>query len=172
MEKQDCYYLGKIVSKFSFRGEVLLKLDSDESPSLKLKTIFIEIDKILVPFSIVKISLHKSSLLKIKFDGVDSETLADKILRRNTFLPLKDLPKLDGNKFYYHEIIGFKAEDLHKGEIGIIKEVNDQTSQPVVKINTNENKEVMIPLVDDFLIKLERNKKKIIFNLPEGLIDL
>ena len=172
MEKQDCYYLGKIVSKFSFRGEVLLKLDSDESPSLKLKTIFIEIDKILVPFSIVKISLHKSSLLKIKFDGVDSETLADKILRRNTFLPLNDLPKLDSNKFYYHEIIGFKAEDLHRGEIGIIKEVNDQTSQPVVKINTNENKEVMIPLVDDFLIKLERNKKKIIFNLPQGLIDL
>ena len=172
MEKQDCYYLGKIVSKFSFRGEILLKLDSDESPSLKLKTIFIEIDKILVPFSIVKISLHKSSLLKIKFDGVDSETLADKILIRNTFLPLKDLPKLDGNKFYYHEIIGFKAEDLHKGEIGIIKDVNDQTSQPIVKINTNENKEVMIPLVDDFLIKLERNKKKIIFNLPQGLIDL
>ena len=172
MEKQDCYYLGKIVSKFSFRGEVLLKLDSDESPSLKLKTIFIEIDKILVPFSIVNISKHKSSLLKIKFDGVDSETLADNILRRDTFLPLKDLPKLDGNKFYYHEIIGFKAEDLHRGEIGIIKEVNDQTSQPVVKINTNENKEVMIPLVDDFLIKLERNKKKIIFNLPEGLIDL
>ena len=172
MEKQDCYYLGKIVSKFSFRGEVLLKLDSDESPALQLKTIFIEIDKILVPFSIIKISLHKSSLLKIKFDGVDSETLADKILRRNTFLPLNDLPKLDGNKFYYHEIIGFKAEDLHRGEIGIIKEVNDQTSQPVVKINTNENKEVMIPLVDDFLIKLERNKKKIIFNLPQGLIDL
>ena len=55
MEKQDCYYLGKIVSKFSFRGEVLLKLDSDESPSHKLKTIFIEIDKILVPFSIVNI---------------------------------------------------------------------------------------------------------------------
>ena len=172
MEKQDCYYLGKIVSKFSFRGEVLLKLDSDESPALQLKTIFIEIDKILVPFSIIKISLHKSSLLKIKFDGVDSETLADKILRRNTFLPLNDLPKLDGNKFYYHEIIGFKAEDLHRGEIGIIKEVNDQTSQPIVKINTNENKEVMIPLVDDFLIKLERNKKKIIFNLPQGLIDL
>ena len=70
------------------------------------------------------------------------------------------------------EIRGFKAEDLHKGEIGIIKEVNDQTSQPIVKINTNENKEVMIPLVDDFLIKLERNKKKIIFNLPQGLIDL
>jgi len=45
MEKQDCYYLGKIVSKFSFRGEVLLKLDGDESPSLQLKTIFIEIDK-------------------------------------------------------------------------------------------------------------------------------
>ena len=35
-----------------------------------------------------------------------------------------------------------------------------------------ENKEIMIPLVDDFLIEVKRKEKEIIFNLPEGLINL
>ena len=56
MKKQDCYYLGKIVSKFSFKGEILLKLDVDEINSLNFKNLFIEIDNMLVPYSINKIS--------------------------------------------------------------------------------------------------------------------
>ena len=172
MKKQDCYYLGKIVSKFSFKGEILLKLGIDRNSSLKFKSIFIEIDKILVPFSILKMSLHKTSLLKIKFEGIDNEKLADSLLKKEAFLPLKDLPKLEGQKFYYHEITGFKAEDLKYGKIGIIEEVNDQTSQPLVLVKGIDNNQIMIPLVDDFLVEILRDKKKIIFNLPEGLINL
>lgn len=172
MKKQDCYYLGKIVSKFSFKGEILLKLDVDRNSSLKFKSIFIEIDKILVPFSILKMSLHKTSLLKIKFEGIDNEKLADSLLKKEAFLPLKDLPKLEGQKFYYHEITGFKAEDLKYGKIGIIEGVNDQTSQPLVLVKGIDNNQIMIPLVDDFLVEVSRDKKKIIFNLPEGLINL
>ena len=172
MKKQDCYYLGKIVSKFSFKGEILLKLDVDETPDLNFTTIFIEIDKILVPYSISKASLHKSSLLKIKFDDVDNEDLAKKLIKKETFLPLKDLPILKGKKFYYHEIIGFKAIDKNYGEVGVIKKVNDQTSQPIFLVEGLENKEIMIPLVDDFLIEVKRKEKEIIFNLPEGLINL
>ena len=172
MKKQDCYYLGKIVSKFSFNGEILLKLDVDRNSSLKFKSIFIEIDKILVPFSILKMSLHKTSLLKIKFEGIDNEKLADSLLKKEAFLPIKDLPKLEGQKFYYHEITGFKAEDLKYGKIGIIEGVNDQTSQPLVLVKGIDNNQIMIPLVDDFLVEILRDKKKIIFNLPEGLINL
>ena len=172
MKKQDCYYLGKIVSKFSFKGEILLKLDVDRNSSLKFISIFIEIDKILVPFSILKMSLHKTSLLKIKFEGIDNEKLADSLLKKEAFLPLKDLPKLEGQKFYYHEITGFKAEDLKYGKIGIIEGVNDQTSQPLVLVKGIDNNQIMIPLVDDFLVEVSRDKKKIIFNLPEGLINL
>ena len=90
MKKQDCYYLGKIVSKFSFKGEILLKLDVDEINSLNFKNLFIEIDNMLVPYSIDKISLHKSSLLRIKFDDIDSEEKANKLIKKECFMPLKD----------------------------------------------------------------------------------
>ena len=171
MKKQDCYYLGKIVSKFSFKGEILLKLDIDEINSIDFTSIFIEMDNTLVPYTINKISLHKSSLLRIKFENIDTEEKANKILKKETFLPLKDLPKLEGNKFYYHEIIGFKVIDEKTGEIGEVVEINDQTSQTIIIIN-NGVKKIMIPLVDDFLIDLNKKNKIITFNLPEGLIDL
>jgi 16S rRNA processing protein RimM len=98
MKKQDCFYLGKIVSKFSFKGEILLKLDSDEIDFKKLKTIFLDIDGTIVPYSIDNIKLHKSSLLRIRFENIDNEEKANKILKIKTYLPIKDLPKLNGNK--------------------------------------------------------------------------
>ena len=171
MNKQDCFYLGKIVSKFSFKGEILLKLDSDEIDFKKLKTIFLDIDGTIVPYPIDNIKLHKSSLLRIRFENIDNEEKANKILKIKTYLPIKDLPKLNGNKFYYHEIINFTALDLSLGNIGRVKEVNDQTSQPIIVLDNGTN-EVMIPLVDDFLIEINRVKKTLTFDLPEGLTTL
>ncbi|MBT3561978.1 MAG: 16S rRNA processing protein RimM [Flavobacteriaceae bacterium] len=171
MNKQDCFYLGKIVSKFSFKGEVLLKLDSDEIDFKKLKTIFLEIDGAIVPYSIDNIKLHKSSLLRIRFENIDNEEKANKIIKIKTYLPIKDLPKLNGNKFYYHEITNFMVLDLTLGEIGKVLKVNDQTSQPIIVV-INNNSEIMIPLVDDFLIDINRDKKTLTFNLPEGLTTL
>ncbi|MBT6654699.1 MAG: 16S rRNA processing protein RimM [Flavobacteriaceae bacterium] len=171
MNKQDCFYLGKIVSKFSFKGEVLLKLDSDEIDFKKLKTIFLEIDGAIIPYSIDNIKLHKSSLLRIRFENIDNEEKANKIIKIKTYLPIKDLPKLNGNKFYYHEITNFMVLDLTLGEIGKVLKVNDQTSQPIIVV-INNNSEIMIPLVDDFLIDINRDKKTLTFNLPEGLTTL
>ena len=73
MNKQDYFYLGTIVSKFSFKGELLIKIDSDEIDFKKIKTIFLETEGTLVPFSIQNVRFHKSSLLRIKLDIVDNE---------------------------------------------------------------------------------------------------
>lgn len=171
MNIQDCFYLGEIVSKFSFKGEVLLKLDSDEIDLKKIKTIFLSINGSIVPYSIDNIKIHKSSLLRIKLENIDSEEKANKILKIKTYLPIKDLPKLNGNKFYYHEIINFTVFDLNLGKIGKVEEVNDQTLQPIIIVDNGKRK-IMIPLVDDFLIDLDRNKKTLTFDLPDGLTTL
>ncbi len=172
MQKEDCFYLGKIVKKYSFKGELLVKLDTDD-PSIytKMESVFIDKNKSLIPFFIERSSLHKSTLLRVKFEDIDSEEDADKLLKSELYLPLEFLPQLTGNKFYYHEIVGFEAEDLSFGLVGIVKGVNDTTNQAILEIDRNGS-EILIPLIDDFIKSVDRELKKIILEVPEGLIDI
>ena len=172
MQKEDCFYLGKIVKKYSFKGELLVKLDTDDpSTYTKMESVFIDKNKSLIPFFIERSSLHKSTLLRVKFEDIDSEEDADKLLKSELYLPLEFLPQLTGNKFYYHEIVGFEAEDLSFGLVGIIKRVNDTTNQAILEIDRNGS-EILIPLIDDFIKSVDREQKKIILEVPEGLIDI
>lgn len=172
MRKEDCFYLGKIAKKFSFKGEVLVYLDTDE-PELyeNMESVFVEINNNLVPFFILSSSLHKGDFLRVRFEDVDNEDEADAILNKEVYLPLSKLPKLEGNKFYFHEVIGFTAEDQRLGDIGTIVSINDNTAQPLFEIKKGDI-EILIPMIDDFIIKVDRDNKKIILATPEGLVDL
>ncbi|MFD2563110.1 ribosome maturation factor RimM [Aquimarina rubra] len=172
MKKEDCFYLGKIVSKFSFKGEVLIKLDTDEPESyVKMESVFINYNKNLVPFFIERSSLHKSDLLRVKFEDVDSEEDADDLMKAEIYLPLDLLPKLEGDKFYFHEVIGFKIVDRTFGEVGIIKHINDSTAQALFEID-RDGIEILIPMNDEFIDKVDREAKTVFVDTPEGLIDL
>lgn len=173
MQKEACFYLGKIAKKFSFKGEVLAYLDTDE-PELyeKMESVFVEFNKNLIPFFIEQSSLHKNDFLRIKFEDIDNEQDADRILGCELYLPLSFLPPLEGNKFYFHEIIGFKIEDTTTGKIvGKIVSVNDSAAQPLFEVKNGET-EILIPMIDNFIVEVNRPNKKIIMKLPQGLLDI
>lgn len=172
MKKDDCFYLGKIVKKYSFKGELLAKLDTDQ-PELyeNLDAIFVSYRNTLVPYFIESSQLHKSDLLRIKFEDVDTEEEADTLLKSELYLPLELLPKLEGNKFYYHEVIGFTIKDVDFGEVGTITAINDSTAQALFEID-RKGLEILIPMNDEFIIEVNRTLKTIVVKTPEGLIDL
>jgi 16S rRNA processing protein RimM len=172
MQIKDCFFLGKIVKKYSFKGEVLVKLDTDEPDLYKnLESVFISIGNKLIPFFILDAKLHKSSLLRLKLEDVVSEEDADALMKCALYLPNSFLPKLTGNKFYYHEILGFTVVDSNFGPVGEITGVNDNTAQAIFEID-RDGIEILIPLNDHFIKEVNREEKEIIVTTPEGLIDL
>ena len=172
MQIKDCFYLGKIVKKYSFKGELLVKLDTDEPEIFKnLESVFISLRNNLIPFFVDSCKLHKSQLLRIKFEEVDTEEDADALLKSDLYLPLSILPTLSGNKFYYHEVTGFTVIDEDFGEVGVIDNINDTGAQELFVID-RDGIEILIPVNDQFIKKVDREQKQIIVNTPEGLIDL
>ena len=171
MRKEDCYLLGKITRRHGLAGNVILKLDTDQ-PELynKLESIFVEINGLLVPFFIDRTSWSKNDALNIAFKN-SSETLVDQSLGKSVYLPLATLPKLSGKQFYYHEIIGFDILDENDHECGVIRSVNDQTAQNYFVTNL-DGKEVVIPIIKDWILEVNREERFIKMQLPEGLIDV
>ena len=172
MKKEDCFYLGKIVKKYSYKGELLAKLDTDE-PDLyeNIDAVFMDLRGNLVPFFVESSQLHKSDLLRLKFEDVDNEADADAIIKSELYLPLDLLPKLEGDKFYYHEVIDFTIKDKNFGEVGVIKAINDSTAQALFEIDRNGT-EILIPMNDEFIVKVDKPNKTIEVETPDGLIDL
>ncbi len=172
MKKEDCFYLGTIVKKYSFKGEILLKLDTDEPEIYEnLKAIFIDLRNHFLPFIIEKAQLHKSQLLRLKLEDVNTENDADGLLKCDAYLPLNMLPKLEGNKFYYHEVIDFTIQDVNYGMVGKIKAINDTSAQALFEVNNN-GAQILIPINDAIIKKVDRKNKIVVVETPEGLIDL
>lgn len=172
MRKEDCFYLGKVVSKYSFKGEVLVKLDADEPDIYEnMESVLVSVRNNLVPFFIDRCRLHKSSLLRIDFEEVKDESAADRIMGAKLYLPLSFLPKLEGNKFYFHEVIGFTLMDSVHGDIGEITDVNDTTSQALFEAQKGD-KQLLIPVTDDIITKIDRENKTIFVTTPDGLVGL
>ena len=172
MRKEDCFYLGNIVSKYSFKGDVLVKLDTDDPEIYEnMESVFVSLGNNLVPFFIKRCRLHKSNLLRIDFEEVKSESDADRIMKSGLYLPLTMLPKLTGNKFYYHEIIGFAMIYSVHGDIGFIQSVNDTTAQALFEVE-KDGAQLLIPISDDIITKVDRENKRILVTTPEGLVDL
>lgn len=171
MRKKDCFYVGTITNRFSFKGEVLVKIDTDDPELLlEVESIFIDIGKNLIPFFVENSSMQRSKLWRVKLEEVDDEREAEALIKNDVYLPLTLLPDLSGNQFYYHEVIGFKIIDHHTS-VGTITAVNDSTAQPLFVVQ-RDDREILIPIIDQFLDTVDRESQAIYMNLPDGLIDL
>jgi 16S rRNA processing protein RimM len=172
MRKQDCFFLGTVVAKYSFKGEVLIKLDTDDPDTyLSLQSFLLEDKSRLIPCFITKVQLHKSQLLRVSVEGVKSEKQADTMIGKSVYLPLDQLPKLADDQFYYHDIIGYKVIDSIQGQIGTITGVNDTSSQVLLEVEYDD-RQILIPLVDELIQQLDKQQKQLYLSIPEGLLDL
>ena len=171
MKKEDCYFLGKITRRHGLHGNVFLKLDTDQPEMYsKLQSIFVDINGLLVPFFIAKSSWSKGETLIVSFKN-STEALVDQVVGKDVYLPLSGLPELTGNKFYYHEVVGFEIREEDGKSCGIIETINDQTGQHYFVLDLG-GKQIVIPIIRDWILELNREDKFIRMSLPEGLMDV
>lgn len=171
MNKKDCFYFGKIIKHHGMKGEVNIYADVDD-PSLyeSLPMMFLDTRTGLIPYFIENIQfLGNKGIVKIQ--DVNDIDAASSFAGTHIYLPLDLLPKLDGNKFYYHEVKGYKLVDQQLGELGEIHDVLEYPSQALFQLFIKE-KEVLIPITDDVIEKVDRENKQIKVNCPEGLLDV
>tara|TARA_R110001592_G_scaffold111529_3_gene308992 strand:+ start:2803 stop:3342 length:540 start_codon:yes stop_codon:yes gene_type:complete len=176
MNIEECFYLGYTSKVHGKQGELIAKLDVDSPEKYKkLESVLIRVhklDNVLIPFFITSAQVLNNGTIKFKIDGVDSLDSAKELIGKELYLPLTQLPKLTGNKFYYHEVVGFTVVDEIKGELGIIKEILDYPTQAIIEITHPSQKEILIPITDQVIKNVNKEEQLIEVIAPEGLIEL
>lgn len=176
MNIDECYYLGYTSKVHGKQGELIIKLDVDFPEEYKkLESVLIQLnqkDNSLIPFFITNTQLQNNQSIKVKIDDIDTVDQAKLLVGKEVYLPLNTLPKLTGNKFYYHEVIGFKMIDTKLGDIGTLTIILDYPTQAIFGITNPQGKEILIPIIDEVIVTVDRDNKTITINPPDGLVEL
>lgn len=171
MKKEDCYELGFISKTKGLDGELFIQLDVDDPEDYQeLESVFVEIKQNLVPYFIEYIDFQDKKVV-VRFEDIDSLEDAHTLVGCKLFLPLDNLPPLEDGQFYYHEVINFQIVDQTLGKLGIITNIYETGNQDLIAM-LYQGREILIPLVDEFVLKINREEKILEVNLPEGLLDI
>ncbi len=171
MDLKEFYSIGYVRRVIGIKGEMGILLDVDSPARYKgLDTLVLVKDGKQNTVELTQ-AIVRGTELVIKVNGTNNPEDAKKFVGSTCMLPLSALPKLTATQFYFHEIPGFKVIDEVHGEIGVVKEVMERSVQPVVIIKQGYE-EILIPITEHIIQKVDRKEKVLYVKAPEGLIDI
>lgn len=169
--KNEFFYLGTLTKPFGLKGGLCAFFDTDNPGNYTtLPAAFLDIDGEKIPYNIENITYRGNNQFIIQFENTDAEQ-ARELVGVEIYLPISQLPKLPGNRFYFHEVIGFQVIDNNKGPIGTCREFLEVSNNPIMIVDFN-GKEILIPASQQFISQVDRENKILHTNTPEGLIDV
>lgn len=170
MKVDDCYQLGEVIKTHGLKGEVSVLLDVDFPNEYRnLESVFLQQSGKLIPFFIDTIQINGNRAL-IKLEDVNSIESASELVKSSIFLPLSQLPELPDDGYYYHDLVG--CEVFEGGNnLGVVNEVIDLSGNQLLSVVKNKQ-EILVPMKDEILLKVDIKSKSIKVDLPDGLLDL
>ncbi len=114
---------------------------------------------------------YMPSALVIKFSEISSPESAEELRGCLISVSREMLPPVDEDEFYLMDLVGFRVLDETGTLLGTVKNVYDYPANDLIEIDYN-GKDVLIPLVDEFIRLIEFDEKYLMIQVPEGLLDL
>jgi len=173
MNKDECTKIGFIAKLHGYKGEVTIIIDKEFEDALiieDIKTLLVEINDQLIPHFIEKMG-GDSSCMYVLFEDINTEAAAKKLCKHSVYLQNKDIPKSKKPKDDIAALIGFMIMDKEHGELGIVDAILEFPSQLLLQLKY-KSKEVLIPLTEPLVSSINKKKKIINVDLPEGFLEI
>jgi 16S rRNA processing protein RimM len=167
----EYFKIGKLVAAFGVNGQLILQHELGKKTSLKgLQAIFIEEKKkSFLPWFIESVKIKSDNEVYLVLEGIRNREAALKITQKEVWLPETDFKKFAA-KSAPANLLGYAIVDLEKS-LGPILEVIEQPHQMLCRLEIN-SKEVLIPLNENTLQKIDHKKRQVLVTLPDGLLEI
>lgn len=169
--------IGKLKKPHGLKGEIKLSVEDKfwDAMADGVDVFFIEQKGRKTPYFVEYLRGKGSFILKL--EDVDSKEDAKFIANRPIFLRRKDILMTDeelladDSGLEYFFLKNYTVHDTNLGLIGQILSIEDYPQQEMAVIQY-KNKQILIPLMKNWIKSIDKNAKKITLELPEGLLEL
>ena len=105
----------------------------------------------------------------VSFKEITNRNQAKKLIGAEVYIPQSELPELDEDTYYWFDLIGIDVYTRAEKFLGRIESIIETGSNDVYVVKRQE-KEVLIPALESVVLNIDLAHKKMIVDLPEGLI--
>ena len=166
----DYIVIGKITRPHGIRGALRVEpYTQDSDKFLSLESLYLAGAGDRKLFQVEKVQSAGKQII-LTLTGISSRNEAE--LYRNFSLEItrQDAQDMDDDGFYYDELIGFKVVTVENLEIGILDDIMQNPANDIFVIR-KDDKELLIPVVDEFVSNIDKHKGVITIDPIEGLLE-
>ncbi len=168
---EEVFPIGQIFKPHGINGEMSFSFTSNTLLLDELEFFVLDIEGILVPFFISEYRLKTEETGLLQLDGIDSEESARELSGKKIYILKFYLNKVESDEIELDYFVGFQLKDQQAGIIGTISEIDDSTENALFVIGKGED-ELLIPIGEDYILSIDHDKRILVVDLPEGLLDL
>lgn len=170
IKKEEVFKIGIINKPHGVKGEVSFTFTDDIFDRVEdCDYLVLLLDGILVPFFIEEYRFRSDNVALVKFEGIDSTEKARTLTNVEVYYPVKFMDDQEEISSWNY-FIGFRVEDIHHGCLGTVVDVDDATMN-VLFVIENGDEEVLLPAHEEFILDIDRKKKMLKVDIPDGLLD-
>ena len=172
INRDELILIGRFRKPHGMKGEITFSFISDSFTTSECPFLICEIEGIFVPFRIEDYRFISNSTAYIQLKNINSDQEARILAHKEVYFPKKNVKEevVESDAFTWDYFIGFTLMDQQLGKIGRIADV-DQTTVNTLFVVEKGDEEILIPAVEEWMIRIDENQEELFVHLPEGLIE-
>lgn len=123
------------------------------------------------PRRVLAVRTGKDGVL-VRFEGVETREGAEALRGLQVEVAREALPEPDEGEFYLVDLIGFRVETLDGRHVGELKGALESGGPRLLEIVTQEGRRVLVPAVGQILLRVEPERRTVVIDPPDGLLEL
>lgn len=171
IKKDEVFKIGMFNKPHGVKGEISFTFTDDIFDRVNGEYLVCLLDGIFVPFFMEEYRFRSDTTALVKLEKVDTAEQARKFTNVDVYFPKKYAEEDDSDDIpTWQYFIGFQVSDVNHGLLGEIVAVDDTTMNVLFAIETPDGDEVLLPAHEEFMVKLEKKQRKLLVEVPEGLL--
>lgn len=171
IREEEVFKIGRIGKPHGIKGEVVIHIDDDVFDRVDADYLVLKVEGILVPFFMEEYRFRTDETVLMKFEGIDTQEQARELTNCDVFFPYQ-LAKADEEAPSWNRLVGMELIDTNTHKtVGTVTGVNDATINILLEVDT-EKGEILVPVAEELVSRIDWEARRIHIALPEGLLDL